>query len=265
MTRQRLKSIKEKKLKLAARLCGLIFFINTFSTPMFAEEDDRSIPTIDWKTKIDKFQFDKEKFVGQRLTVKCPPAPKNRSLSGVYGTDFYPSESPICVAALHAGIITTEGGIVTLQLNPGQSEYKGSEQNGVKTSDLPETKRSISFVNEETAIDTDEIPWIDWNTKFTRSGLAYRHLIGQRMMFRCPPMPKGQKMSLVYGTDSYDFSSLVCQAALHAGKLTKEGGMVTVQIDGKVEKLTGSIRNGVETKSKSSGDRTISFVTVSKE
>ena len=75
---------------------------------------ERITPEIRWETGIKKFQFDAEKFVGQRLTVKCPPLPANQSLSGLCGTDSYPSDSSICVAALHAGIITRDGGTVTL-------------------------------------------------------------------------------------------------------------------------------------------------------
>ncbi len=243
---------------------GLAAVLTTSAAETGSEQKDRDVPTIKWDTTINKFQFDRDKFLGQRLTVKCPPAPRGADLTGVYGTDYYPSESSICVAALHAGEITTEGGTVTVQLNPGGSEYTGSDRNGVKTLDLPATKRSLSFVDDSSStIEEDHLallPRIDWDTKFTRSGFAYRHLLGQRIMFRCPPMPKDRKMRLVYGTDTYDFSSYICQAALHAGTLTTDGGIVTVQIESRMPKLVGSIRNGVETKSKSGGDRTISFV-----
>lgn len=230
-----------------------------------AEEDERNIPTIDWNTTIDKFQFDSEKFVGQRLTVHCPPVTKEVNFSGLQGTDFYPSDSAICVAALHAGVITTAGGTVTLQLNPGREEYQGSEHQGVRTSDRPATRRSIAFVTKSNRDEMDKlllenIPTLDWDVKFTRSGFAYRHLIGQQLTFRSPPAPRDRKMRLVFGTDAYDFSSHIFQAALHAGKLTENGGLVTVQINGKVPRLLGSLRNGVETRSKGSGDRTISFV-----
>ncbi|HIC81268.1 MAG TPA: hypothetical protein EYP07_09930, partial [Kiloniellaceae bacterium] len=69
------------------------------------------------------------------------------------------------------------------------------------------------------------------------------------------------RMRRVVGTDSYAFNSIVCLAAVHAGKITTaEGGMVNVQIDPGMKKLVGSIRNGVETKNGSGGHTTISFV-----
>ena len=261
--------------KQANRLLGSLIIIiglgvncGELSTATFAETPERTIPEINWTTTIGKFQFDAEKFVGQRLTVKCPPASAKQELGGLFGTDSYPSESSICIAALHAGKITLEeGGIVTIQLNPGEANYEGSVRNGVVSANLPETKRSISFVEASATADKEidqtrnrQLPVIKWDTKFTATGLAYRKLVGQRFTFRCPPAPPNFRPRIVYGTDDYDFSSIICQAAVHAGKLTKEGGLVTVQINEGIGKLVGSIRNGIETKSKNGSDRTIVFV-----
>jgi hypothetical protein len=229
------------------------------------ESETRSIPEIKWDTTLRDFQFDADKLVGQRLTVRCPPAPKGQDFAGLYGTDSYPSESPICLAALHAGQITRQGGTVTLQLNPGRTMYSGSDRQGIRSLDLPSTARSIVFIDDSVSeeanrIQLEHIPRISWETKFTASGFAYRNLIGQRFTFRCPPAPEHLKPRIVYGTDQYDFASNICIAALHAGKITKQGGICTVQIDPQVPQLVGSIRNGVETKSKRGGDRSISFV-----
>ena len=99
-----------------------------------------------------------------------------------------------------------------------------------------------------------------WDTKFTATGFANRDLVGQRFTFNCPTAPSNFRPRLIYGTDSYAFHSRVCQAAVHAGKITKDGGMVTVQLDPGVANLVGSIRNGIETKDGQSSDRSISFV-----
>lgn len=227
--------------------------------------DARVLPEIKWDTTLNKFQFDADKFIGQCFTVKCPPAAVDQSFSGVYGTDFYPSDTSICIAALHAGMITKEGGTVTIQLNPGKPKYVGSKRNGVETDSLPETRRSMSFVDgpgsdETNKIHMAHIPRIDWDTKFTRSGFAYRRLVGQRFTFRCPPAPSNLRPRIVYGTDTYDFSSMICRAALHAGKITTQGGIVTVEIGPGVPKFVGSIRNGIETNSKGGTDRTLTFV-----
>ena len=248
--------------RLAVGLLGLFVGLSGVCA---AQDDSRVVPEIDWDTTLRRFQFDADKFVGQRLTVLCPPAPVGQSYEGVYGTDRYPSESSICIAALHAGLITDAGGTVTLQLNPGESDYQGSERNGVQTGTLPATARSIMFVDPADSEEADKlrqphIPRITWETRFTRSGFGYRDLVGQQFTFQCPPAPHDLRPRILYGTDSYDFASTICLAALHAGKVTKEGGVVTVQIDRGVPRLVGSIRNGVETKSKMGRDRSISFV-----
>lgn len=231
--------------------------------------DGRQVPEIEWDTTVNRFRYDNEKFIGQRLIVHCPPMPPGTDLSGVYGTDRYPSESSICIAALHAGKITKEGGTVTVQINPGQPSYKGSERNGVKTSSLPGTSRSIVFIDkrgskEDQAILEEHAPRIQWDTRFTRSGFAYRDLIGQRFTFRVPAAPANLRPRLVYGTDQYDFSSLIAPAAKHAGVITEKGGLVTVEINEGVPKLVGSIRNEVETSSKGRCDRSIKFVDAGK-
>ena len=230
-----------------------------------AAEPARPIPEIKWDTTLRHFQFDADKFIGQRLTVKCPPAAVDQPLDGVFGTDVYPSEAPICLAALHAGKLTRTGGVVTLQLCAGASEYQGSRRNDVESADLPGTPRCFVFVDGKDSDEVkrahlEQIPRIDWDTKFTATGFAHRHLVGQRFTFRCGAAPVDRKARLVYGTDHYDFASRICYAALHAGRITKEGGVFTVQIDRGVPRLVGSIRNGLETNSKRGGDRSLSFV-----
>ncbi len=250
---------------LSSFLC-LYWCANGFAEePAFAQSESRSIPEIKWDTTLRLFQFDADKFIGQRLTVQCAPAPAGQVYDGLFGTDYYPSDSSICLAALHAGKITGKGGTVCIQLNPGKTMYSGSNRHGVLSDDFPGTPRSIIFVDdpvsdEATKIQLAHIPRITWDTKFTATGFAHRHLLGQRFTFRCPPAPDDVTPRIVYGTDHYDFASRICLAALHAGKITKQGGICTVQIDPGVPRLVGSIRNGVETKSKGGGDRSISFV-----
>ena len=230
-----------------------------------AQSHSTSIPEIEWDTTLTFFQFDQDKFIGQRLTAKCPPAPAQASAPGIYGTDVYPSDNAICPAALHAGKMQQDGGVVTVQLNPGASGYTGSSRHGVNTSDLPATPRSMVFVDGDSSNDVNQIhqahaPRIKWDTKFTATGFAHRHLIGQRFTFNCPAAPANLRPRRVVGTDSYAFHSMVCRAAVHAGKMTMDGGLVTVQMDPGMPKLVGSIRHGIETKNGSGGHRTISFV-----
>lgn len=230
-----------------------------------AQIDSKSIPEIKWNTTLNKFQFDSEKFVGQRFTAKCPPVSVRQKLTGVYGTDTYPSNNSICIAAVHAGKVGKDGGLVTVQLNPGQSGYTGSSRNGVKTATLPGTPRSFVFVDGANSKMADKVhlahvPRISWDTKFTATGFAHRKLVGQRFTFNCPAAPGNMRSRRVVGTDSYAFHTMVCRAAVHAGKISLSGGVVSVQMDPGKPKLVGSIRNGIESKDGPGGHRTISFV-----
>ena len=47
-------------------------------TPDMTEVDGRSIPMIKWDTTLEKFQFQKDKFIGQRFTAMCLPTKSKR-------------------------------------------------------------------------------------------------------------------------------------------------------------------------------------------
>jgi hypothetical protein len=230
-----------------------------------AQSTSADILEIEWDDSLETYQFDNDKFIGQRFTAKCIPANIQDMDETVFGTDTYPSDSSICVAAVHAGLIDRDGGVVTVQLNPGADEYVGSSRNGIDTQSLPATQRSMIFVTgpEAGAVDEvqmDYVPRIDWDTKFTATGLAYEQLVGQHFLFSCPAAPNNLTQRRVVGTDSYAFNSMVCRAAVHAGAITTDGGLVTVQLDPGADKLVGSIRNGIESKDGPGGHRTLSFV-----
>ena len=168
----------QRKSTLVALIAAAGLSLGSVSAAQSAQSTSAEIPEIEWDTTLVTFQVDSDKFIGQRLTAKCKPANADDLDETVFGTDTYPSNNSICLAALHTGLIDKDGGIVTVQLNPGATEYTGSSRNGVETASLPETPRSMVFVSgaETTAADQvllDYVPWVDWDTKFTATGLAY--------------------------------------------------------------------------------------------
>ena len=265
--------MKTAMIRLAGGSCTISFVAAAaaltclqFGNASFAVAASPPIPEVEWDTSIVTFQIDNDKFLGQRLTVKCPPRSVRDQMETIYGTNVYPSDTPICVAALHSGAIGTKGGKVTVQLNPGGKSYAGSSRNGITSQDLPPTPRSIAFVRGKSAsLDATQreyMPRLKWDTKFTATGLANRKLVGQRFAFLCPPAPDGLQPRRIVGTDRYEFHTRVCVAAVHAGKITMEGGAVLVQLNEGVPKLKGSIRNGVESHDGSGGSRTLTFVDI---
>jgi len=76
--------------------------------------------------------------VGAQLSYFCPP--------NGWGTDVYSDDSSVCTAAVHAGAITFNGGVVRIVVQAGQTQYVGSERNGVTTSSYGTWGRSFTFV-----------------------------------------------------------------------------------------------------------------------
>ena len=105
-----------------------------FKTPnteaVVREAEDQTL--VMWNTSASMVPFE----AGKTYKFKCPPGGKE---SAVWGTDIYTLDSSICNAAVHARKLTSEsGGSVTIELRPGESAYKGSTRNGIKTNDYGE-------------------------------------------------------------------------------------------------------------------------------
>ena len=232
-----------KTLTTALTVMALGLSMNALAfTPDLTEIDGRAVPMIDWKTTLEKFQFQKDKFVGQRFTAMCPSTTQ-KAKGEPDKNAVYPRSHSICSAGLQAGAIDSKGGLVTVQLN----------------------KENMSVVGHADANVTDKIyrehiPQVNWDTKFTSTGFGYKQLIGQRFSFQCPKAPGNMRSRRVVGTDSYAFKSMICRAAVHAGSITTDGGLVTVQMNPGTAKLAGSTRNGIETKDGMSGLSALSFV-----
>jgi LCCL domain len=179
---------------------------------------------------------------GQRFMLACSPGGEAHS---VWGSDIYTADSSICTAGVHSGLITfQQGGSVTIELRPGRDIYGSSERKGVTTSPYGPYQHSFVFrtPNTEAVVREaeDQTPVL-WNTS---AGMV-RFEPGKTYKFNCP---SGGKASSVWGTDIYTLDSSICNAAVHAGKLTLEnGGSVTIELRPGEATYKGSTRNGVTT------------------
>ena len=112
------------------------FVFKTPNTEAVVREADDETPVL-WNTSASMVSFE----TGKTYKFKCPPGGKE---SAVWGTDTYTLDSSICNAAAHAGkLMTDSGGSVTIELRPGESSYKGSTRNGIKTNDYGAYGRSF--------------------------------------------------------------------------------------------------------------------------
>lgn len=180
--------------------------------------------------------------VGETFTLACSPEGAAHS---VWGSDIYTSDSSICTAAVHSGLINfQQGGSVTIELRPARTIYGTSERNGVTTSAYGSYGSSFVFKtpNTESVLrEADEQTPVLWNTSATMVGGDN----GKTWKFKCPA---NGKEATVWGTDVYTLDSSICNAAVHAGKLSMEsGGSVTIELRPGASSYKGSTRNGIKT------------------
>ena len=104
------------------------FVFKTPNTEAVVREAEDQTPVL-WNTSASMVSVE----TGKTYKFKCP---SNGKESAVWGTDIYTLDSSICSAAVHAGkVALASGGSVTIELRPGESSYKGTTRNGIKTND----------------------------------------------------------------------------------------------------------------------------------
>jgi len=171
--------------------------------------------------------------VGRRVTYICPAyIPLTGS---VYGTDVYTDDSPICLAAVHAGALRAgTAGPVTLVMGDDAPSFRGSTQNGVRSEGYASAYPSLQF-------DLGGPPGqIDWVT----SGARIPQEFTGTVVVTCPP--RGITSNKVWGTDVYADDSLICVAAVHAGVITlTAGGPVAVTPAPGAASYAPSTKNGI--------------------
>jgi hypothetical protein len=90
----------------------------------------KDIPVINWQFSLVGYRGRN----GSEYTFRCIGNSQPGSIT-IWGTDTYTDDSSVCTAAMHAGVITADGGQVTVTIRPGQASYPGSTQNGISSSD----------------------------------------------------------------------------------------------------------------------------------
>lgn len=179
---------------------------------------------------------------GQTFTLACSPGGTAHT---VWGSDIYTSDSSICTAAVHSGLITfQQGGTVTIEMRPGRPVYGTSERNGVTSSAYGSWQSSFVFKTGNTDAvvrAAEEETAVAWSTN---AGMLPDDK-GATWKFKCPA--NGKEAS-VWGTDIYTIDSSICTAAVHAGKIQLDsGGSVTIELRPGESSYQGSLRNGIKT------------------
>jgi len=95
---------------------------------------------ITWSTNARTYRSQ----LSKRFSLTCPAGGR---IGSVWGTGIYTDDSSICSAAVHAGLITTaQGGPISIEMQPAQSSYQGSQRFGVTSRKWNAWQGSFIFV-----------------------------------------------------------------------------------------------------------------------
>jgi hypothetical protein len=192
--------------------------------------------------------------VGQTYLYFCPPA---GPVASIWGTDYYTSDSSVCNAAVHAGIISRfSGGNALFRMVEGRPFYIGSVANGETSSPYGSWGSSFVFLDQSTGAEIlrTSPPVIAWTTNLS----TFRSLLYQRFVLTCAA---NGSIGSLWGTDVYTNDSSVCTAALHSGLVSlRNGGTVTVEILPGQSSYSGTTRNGVTSRNYGPWGGSIGFV-----
>lgn len=177
--------------------------------------------------------------VGVTTELRCPAnCPTQGTL---WGSRYYTDDSPVCLAAVHSGQITQEGGTFPFTLAEGQQTYVGSERNGVRSSDYGPFGGSFVFGPLP-----EPSPILDIGCGTTLDLVASNSTpVGTTIDVRCPS--DCSLTQAVWGSAIYTSDSGICKAAIHAGTLTIEGGVTQIRLAPGQDSYEGSSKNGVST------------------
>ncbi len=179
----------------------------------------------------------------------------------VWGTDLYTSDSDICTAALHSGLLRAVrrgdgsygyAGLVDIRGQQGCPEYTGSTSHGVRTEDYGSWGGSFYFPAAQRGLCDEASPP-------ARGAWYCPAKIGSQTDLTCHCAPSTFGDGHVWGTQYYTDDSTICRAARHNGSVGSRGGTVRVIELGGLDEYTGSTSNGIETKDWGAWGRSFGF------
>ncbi|XP_076807889.1 uncharacterized protein LOC143451316 isoform X2 [Clavelina lepadiformis] len=179
--------------------------------------------------------------------VTCPSVCVESSGS-LWGNVVYTHDSSICRAAIHDGRLNDSGGEITVYKQPGQSSYTGVERNSVTSSSYGSWGSSFSF--------RQTIP--DRSITCTTTARDARFTSQNSFEVTCPSGCV-ESNGNIWGSAVYTHDSSICRAAIHDGRLTDNGGDLTVFRQPGQSSYTGIERNSITSSSYGAWDSSFTF------
>ena len=173
--------------------------------------------------------------------VVCTCSADATQRGSVWGSDVYTSDSGLCRAALHAGLIPRAGGTVTVLAEPGRRTYAGVTRNGVTSSNYGQYEASFRFqgspIQRAAPAASPGVP-----QQCPDNFVAFKDE-PDPLVCICPA--ESTRIGSLWGTDVYTADSGLCLAALHAGAIGRLGGQVSVTAEPGRRAYPGTTRNGL--------------------
>lgn len=177
----------------------------------------------------------------------------------IWGDGAYTIDSNICVAARHSGMIRPQGGVVAVELLVPAQGFPSRARHGVASQEFAGRSPAFQFVGEPVVAEPRRPGGVQECSRSMASdgsrGELHRCMCSARAV-----AGRGTSDDIVGGTDAYSNDSNTCRAALHAGVIGPQGGVVTVREQGFIQRLRGSTRNGVTSETVEEVRETFRFV-----
>jgi len=178
---------------------------------------------------------------GRSMRCKCSRAAA--SSGSVWGSGTYTDDSRICRAAVHAGVISANGGFVTVQATGGLQSYVGNTRNGVTSKKWGSWSGSFRVIRGSSFGGSPSGGGGAISKAFCPSNAgSYR---GSGRTISCGCAGSETRGGSVWGTGVYTDDSKICRAAMHAGVIGISGGDVTFRMVGPRNSYNGSSSNTV--------------------
>jgi hypothetical protein len=191
--------------------------------------------------------------VGDSRSCVCGDS---ESIGSVWGSSVYTSDSDICLAAVHSGLVEFDAlvgsseKVVNFTLIGGCPYYDGGSRNGIESKSWGEYASSFFFPDVQDGLCDP--------TSSPQTGLDYCPItLGSNDSMTCHCTPRATQIGGLWGTGVYTGDSGICKAARHNGSVGPRGGTITVVRMPGASSYTGSTRNGVE--SSDWGSYSVSF------
>lgn len=173
----------------------------------------------------------------------CPANCLNKK-GKVWGTLYYDVQSSICRAAIHYGIIDNNGGLVDVTRKDNFPFFVKATKNGVESLSKykPGNAFTVSRVEEQT---------IDCYTTVAEI-CPFKASTSHCPRVFCPAncINEPSYWAPVVGSNIYGDGSSICRAAIHSGVIKASGGYVDLLALDKRKSYTGTLKNGIQSESK---------------